>query len=80
MQRNVKKVVGKRPRAPQFVFDPKNRVKKRIVLRRRCGIRPNPTEPVQRTQLGGSDMNVIVPDWFTIPSRLISDRGRNDQD
>ena len=47
MQPNVEKMVGKRPRAPKFIFDPKNRVKERIVLGSRGRVRPNPTEPVQ---------------------------------
>ena len=76
---DVDEMIGKRPRAPKSVFDPENSMEKRIILRSRGWIGPDSRQAVHRTQCRDCDMDFVVPDWFSVPSRLISERRRNDQ-
>src|SRR5437764_10518200 len=77
VKQNGDDVIRQRPAVPKFVFQPKNCVEHGIVLRRGGRIGPDSRQTMERTQLGRCEVDIVIPDRLSIPSRLINQERRN---
>src|SRR5258706_14167088 len=80
VQKDVDQVVTQGRIAPKLVLQPKHAEDQWIILLRCAGLAPHAHQPFQRTQVRPREVLVIVPDRFSIPSRLVGEKRRGDQE
>src|SRR5437588_1397745 len=80
MEQNVKKVIAQGRIPPQFVPNPKDGTNQRMVLMVRVWLDPDAFQTTRRTRRWCNQIQVIIPDPFPVPSRLVRSCRSSDQD